>query len=48
MAWNLAQCLDAREAFPISTEFRLARLFEANTRYQLEQQDLHENKLQAL
>ena len=28
--------------------FRLARLFEANTRYQLEQQDLHENKLQAL
>ena len=24
--------LDAREAFPLSTEFRLARLFEANTR----------------
>ena len=23
--------LDAREAFPLSTEFRLARLFEANT-----------------
>jgi len=27
----LAQGLDAREAFPLSTEFRLARLFEANT-----------------
>ena len=24
--------LDAREAFPLSTRFRLARLFEANTR----------------
>jgi len=31
MAWVLAQGLDAREAFPLSTEFRLARLFEANT-----------------
>ena len=48
MAWILAQGLDAREIFPLSTEFRLARLFEANTRYQLVQQDLHENKLQAL
>ena len=48
MAWILAQGLDAREVFPLSIEFRLARLFEANTRYQLEQQDLHENKLQAL
>ena len=48
MAWILAQGLDAREAFPLSTEFRLARLFEANTRYQLVQQDFHENKLQAL
>ena len=48
MAWILAQGLYAREVFPLSTEFRLARLFEANTRYQLEQQDLHENKLQAL
>ena len=27
----LAQVLDARETFPLSTEFRLARLFEANT-----------------
>jgi hypothetical protein len=48
MAWILAQGLDAREAFPLSTEFRLARLFEANTGHQLVQQDLHENKLQAL
>ena len=48
MAWILAQGLDAQEAFPLSTEFRLARLFEANTSYQLEQQDLHENRLQAL
>ena len=40
--------LDAREVIPLSTEFRLARLFEANTRYQLEQQDLHENIKQAL
>ena len=31
MTWVLAQGLDAREAFPLSTEFRLARLFEANT-----------------
>ena len=31
MAWVLAQVLDAREAFPLSTDFRLARLFEANT-----------------
>ena len=48
MAWVLAQGLDAREAFPLSTEFRLARLFEANTGYQLVQQDLHKNILQAL
>ena len=48
MAWVLAQGLDAREAFPLSTEFRLARLFEANTRYQPVQQDLHKNILQAL
>ena len=48
MAWILAQGLDARESLPLSTEFRLARLFEANTKYQLEQQNLHENKLQAL
>ena len=40
--------LDAREAFPLSTEFRLARLFEANTGYQPTQQDLYENILQAL
>ena len=40
--------LDARKAFPLSTEFRLTRLFEANTRYQPVQQDLHENILQAL
>ena len=40
--------LDAREAFPLSTRFRLARLFEANTRRKLKQQELHENKLQAL
>ena len=39
--------LDAREAFPLSTEFRLARLFEANTGYQPTQQDLYENILQA-
>ena len=26
MAWVLAQGLDAREAFPLSTGFRLARL----------------------
>ena len=44
----LAQGLDAREAFPLSTEFRLARLFEVNTGYQLVQQDLHKNILQAL
>ena len=43
-----SRVLDAREAFPLSTEFRLARLFEANTRYQPVQQDLHENILQAL
>ena len=48
MAWVLAQGLDAREAFPLSTEFRLARLFEANTGYQLVQQELNENVLQAL
>ena len=48
MAWILAQGLDAREAFPLSTEFRLAMLFVENTGYQLVQQDLHENKLQAL
>ena len=40
--------LDARVELILSTEFRLARLFEANTRYQLEREDLHENKLQAL
>ena len=40
--------LDAREAFHLRTEFRLARLFEANTGYQPVQQDLHENILQAL
>ena len=34
MAWVLAQGLDAREAFNLSTEFRLASLFEANTGYQ--------------
>ena len=48
MARILAQGLDAREVIPLSTEFRLARLFEANTGYQLVQQDLHENKLQSL
>ena len=48
MAWILAQGLDAREAFTLSTEFSLARWLEANTRYQPVQQDLHENKLQAL
>ena len=48
MAWILAQGLDAREAFPVGIEFKLARLFEVNTTYQLVQQDLHENKLQAL
>ena len=48
MAWILAQDLDAREAFLLSIEFRLARLFEENTGYQLVQQHLHENKLQAL
>ena len=48
MAWILDQVLDAREAFPLSTEFRLASLFEANPGYQLVHQDLHENKLQAL
>ena len=48
MAWILAQGLDAPEAFPLITGFRLARLFEENTGYQLVQQDLHENKLQAL
>ena len=37
---DLAQGLDAREVFPLSTEFRLAGLFEANTRHQLEQQRL--------
>ena len=42
-----AQGLDAREAFPLSIEFRLVRLFEVNTGYQLVQQDVHENKLQA-
>ena len=48
MAWIFAQGLDAREAFPLSTEFGLARLFEENTGYQLVQQDLNENNLQAL
>ena len=48
MAWILAQGLDARVELILSTEFRIARLFEANTRYQLEQQDSHENELQAL
>ena len=48
MAWVLAQGLDAREAFPLSTEFRVARFFEANTGYQPVQQDLHKNILQAL
>ena len=48
MAWVLAQVLDAREAFPLSTEFSLARLFEANTGYKPTQQDLYENILQAL
>ena len=46
MAWVLAQGLDAREVFPLSTEFRLA--IETNTEYQLVQQDLHENIWQAL
>ena len=37
------------EKYSLSVQsFRLARLFEANTRYQLVQQELHENKLQAL
>ena len=40
MEWILAQGLDTREVFPLSTEFRLARLFEEKTRYQLEQQRL--------
>ena len=40
--------LDAREVFPLSTRFRLARLFEANTTWQLKQQELYENELQAL
>ena len=40
--------LDAQEAFPLSTRFRLARLFEPNIRLQLVQQELYENKLQAL
>ena len=31
MAWILAQGLDARVELILSTEFRLARLFEANT-----------------
>ena len=48
MAWVLAQGMDAREAFPLSTEFSLARLFEANTGYQQVHQDLYENILQAL
>ena len=29
--------LDAQEAFPLSRRFRLARLFEANARWQLKQ-----------
>ena len=48
MAWILAQCLDAREVFPLSTEFSLARLFETNTGYQPTQQGLYENILQEL
>ena len=40
--------LDAREAFPLSTEFSLSRLYEANTGYQPTQQDLYENILQQL
>ena len=48
MAWIWLKVLDAREAFPLSTEFKLARLFEANTGYQPTQQDLYENILQAL
>ena len=48
MAWILAQGLDTRESFPLSTEFSLARLFEVNTGYQPTQQDLYENILQAL
>ena len=48
MAWILAQGFGCLEAFPLNTEFRLARLFEANTGYQPTQQDLYENILQAL
>ena len=40
--------LDAREAFPLGTELRLARLFEANIGYEPTQQDLYETILQAL
>ena len=48
MVWIWLKVLDAREAFPLSTEFRLVRLFEANTGHQPTQQGLYENILQAL
>ena len=48
MAWVLAQGLDAREALPLSTEFKLARLFEANTGYQPVQQDLHKKHIASI
>ena len=43
-----SRVLDAREAFPLSTEFRLARFFEANIGYQLVQQDLHKKHIASI
>ena len=40
--------LDAREVFPLSTEFRLAKVVGRKHKYKPVQQGLHENILQAL